>query len=171
MRSGSGVECKDSGIIFGRCPMHWRIASLSPLLVVLAAQTIAANAPVVHHYRDLFVEQLGKSPADVQAKIASGFEQLFHGDGQEQRVYFETGANANGTLAYITDWANNDARTEGMSYGMMIAVELVQDLHANHRSEEPVSGLLRLVDEYRWHAAFNRRGARWRGILCDGAVF
>ena len=29
-----------------------------------------------------------------------------------------------GTLAYMTDWANNDARTEGMSYGMMIAVEL-----------------------------------------------
>ena len=27
-------------------------------------------------------------------------------------------------LAYITDWANNDARTEGMSYGMMIAVQL-----------------------------------------------
>jgi oligosaccharide reducing-end xylanase len=27
-------------------------------------------------------------------------------------------------MAYITDWANNDARTEGMSYGMMIAVEL-----------------------------------------------
>ena len=57
-------------------------------------------------------------------KSTQAFEQLFHGDGQEQRVYFETGANANGTLAYITDWANNDARTEGMSYGMMIAVQL-----------------------------------------------
>jgi oligosaccharide reducing-end xylanase len=43
---------------------------------------------------------------------------------QEQRVYFETGANSDGPLAYITDWANNDARTEGMSYGMMIAVQL-----------------------------------------------
>ena len=54
----------------------------------------------------------------------AAFRQLFHGDGQEQRLYFETGANANGPLAYITDWANNDARTEGMSYGMMIAVQL-----------------------------------------------
>ena len=26
----------------------------------------------------------------------------------------------------MTDWANNDARTEGMSYGMMIAVQLDQ---------------------------------------------
>jgi oligosaccharide reducing-end xylanase len=104
--------------------MHWRIPSLSSLLLVLAAQTTAAAPPETHHYHDLFVEQLGHSPADVQARIAHGFEQLFHGDGQEQRVYFETGANANGTLAYVTDWANNDARTEGMSYGMMIAVQL-----------------------------------------------
>jgi oligosaccharide reducing-end xylanase len=76
-----------------------------------------------HHYRDLFAE-LGHSPAESRARIEKAFQQLFHGDGQEERLYFETGANANGPLAYITDWANNDARTEGMSYGMMIAVEL-----------------------------------------------
>jgi oligosaccharide reducing-end xylanase len=76
-----------------------------------------------HHYRDLFAEQ-GRSTAETHARIESAFQQLFHGDGQEQRVYFETGANQNGTLAYITDWANNDARTEGMSYGMMICVQL-----------------------------------------------
>ena len=74
-------------------------------------------------YRDLFAEA-GHSPAESRAKIEKAFQQLFHGDGQEERVYFETGSNANGPLAYITDWANNDARTEGMSYGMMIAVEL-----------------------------------------------
>jgi oligosaccharide reducing-end xylanase len=76
-----------------------------------------------HHYRDLFAEQ-GHSPAESHARIEKAFQQLFHGDGQEERVYFETGSNANGTLAYVTDWANNDARTEGMSYGMMIAVQM-----------------------------------------------
>lgn len=76
-----------------------------------------------HRYRDLFAEE-GHSPQETRAKIDKAFQQLFHGDGQEERVYFETGANENGTLAYITDWANNDARSEGMSYGMMIAVEL-----------------------------------------------
>ncbi|GAA0335485.1 hypothetical protein GCM10009087_52390 [Sphingomonas oligophenolica] len=75
-------------------------------------------------YRNLFAEQLGVSAAEAHARVERGFQQLFHGDGQEQRVYFETGANANGTLAYVTDWANNDVRTEGMSYGMMIAVQL-----------------------------------------------
>lgn len=77
----------------------------------------------IGRYPDLF-EEIGKSPSESRAKIEKAFQQLFHGDGQYQRVYFETGANANGPLAYITDWANNDARTEGMSYGMMIAVEL-----------------------------------------------
>ena len=81
-----------------------------------------------HQYRDLFAE-IGHSPAESRAKIDKAFQQLFHGDGQEERVYFENGANENGTLAYITDWANNDARTEGMSYGMMISVQL------NHKRE------------------------------------
>lgn len=89
-----------------------------------AAPENGSGAYATGHYRNLFAEQLGKSPAEVHAKIERAFQQLFHGDGQEERVYFETGANANGPLAYITDWANNDARTEGMSYGMMIAVQL-----------------------------------------------
>jgi hypothetical protein len=47
-----------------------------------------------HHYRDLFAEQ-GHTPAESKAKIEKAFQQLFHGDGQEERLYFETGANAN----------------------------------------------------------------------------
>jgi oligosaccharide reducing-end xylanase len=74
-------------------------------------------------YRDLFAEQ-GHAPAETNAKIERAFQQLFHGDPLAERVYFEAGSNANGTLAYMTDWANSDARTEGMSYGMMIAVQM-----------------------------------------------
>jgi len=74
-------------------------------------------------YRDLFAEQ-GHTPAETQAKLEKAFQQLFHGDAVSERVYFEAGSNAAGPLAYITDWANNDARTEGMSYGMMIAVQM-----------------------------------------------
>ena len=74
-------------------------------------------------YRDLFAEQ-GHSSAESQARIAKTFQQLFHGDAASERIYFTAGSNANGPLAYMTDWANNDARTEGMSYGMMIAVQL-----------------------------------------------
>ena len=99
-------------------------AHARPTAPVVSAPQDGAGAYKTGRYRNLFVEQLGRSPAESRAKIEKAFQQLFHGDGQEERVYFETGANANGTLAYITDWANNDARSEGMSYGMMIAVQL-----------------------------------------------
>ncbi|MCU1247750.1 MAG: hypothetical protein JWQ49_779 [Edaphobacter sp.] len=77
-----------------------------------------------HHYSDLFAEQLHHSPKESRAKIDAAFNQLFHGDKDTQALYYETGSNDNGPLAYITDVANKDARTEGMSYGMMIAVQL-----------------------------------------------
>lgn len=80
-------------------------------------------------YRNMFAQVLGLSPQATHARVEALWQMYFHGDGQEQRLYFEVGANGDGPLAYITDWANNDARTEGMSYGMMIAVQL------NHKRE------------------------------------
>jgi oligosaccharide reducing-end xylanase len=74
-------------------------------------------------YRNLFVET-GHSPQEVTAKINAAFKQLFHGDPNTQAVYFPAGTNTNGPLAYICDINNKDVRSEGMSYGMMIAVQL-----------------------------------------------
>jgi len=71
-------------------------------------------------YRDLFAEYLGKSDAEIQAKLESAWKQLFYGDDASQRVYYPVGSD----LAYILDTGNNDVRSEGMSYGMMIAVQL-----------------------------------------------
>jgi oligosaccharide reducing-end xylanase len=112
--------------------MRISLGLMSAAVVAIAAAAPAqaaglsdgAGAYRTGRYPDLFAEQLGHPSIESRAKVDAAFRQLFHGDGQEQRIYFETGANANGPLAYITDWANNDARTEGMSYGMMIAVEL-----------------------------------------------
>ena len=75
------------------------------------------------HYRNLFVEA-GHSPQEVTAKIGATFEQLFHGDPVAQAVYFPAGGNTNGALAYIHDLGSGDVRSEDMSYGMMIAVQL-----------------------------------------------
>src|SRR5262245_36750838 len=104
--------------------------SIGLLLASCAAQVVRAqNANdgngAFHSgkYRDLFAEQ-GHSTLETRAKIDKAFQQLFHGDALSERVYFDAGANANGPLAYVTDWANNDARSEGMSYGMMIAVQM-----------------------------------------------
>jgi endo-1,4-beta-D-glucanase Y len=82
-----------------------------------------SGAFVSGKYRDLFVEA-GHSPNEVQAKVNKAFEQLFEGDPCTQALYFPAGSNANGPLAYICDIHNDDVRSEGMSYGMMIAVQL-----------------------------------------------
>jgi len=77
----------------------------------------------LRQYRDLFAEQ-GHSRRETEARIQAAFQQLFHGDKGSQAIYYEAGKNADGPLAYITDVANHDARTEGMSYGMMLAVQM-----------------------------------------------
>jgi oligosaccharide reducing-end xylanase len=71
-------------------------------------------------YRNLFKEMLGKDDADSQAKLDAAWQQLFYGDDQTQRVYYPVGDD----MAYIEDIGNADVRSEGMSYGMMIAVQL-----------------------------------------------
>jgi len=74
-------------------------------------------------YRNLFAEA-GHSPNEIAARINTAFQQLFRGDPDTQTVYYPAGSNANGSLAYLSDINNNDVRSEGMSYGMMIAVQL-----------------------------------------------
>jgi len=101
--------------------------------VPLGAQTVppakppaasdGAGAFATGHYRNLFAEA-GHSPAEISHKLEVAFHQLFHGDPQTEAVVFAARKNANGPLAYLTDWANHDVRTEGMSYGMMISVQL-----------------------------------------------
>ena len=69
-----------------------------------------------HQYRSVFAE-MGYPQAEVDAKLESIFQEVFHGP---NKVYFEVGDD----MAYMSDVKNFDARTEGMSYGMMVAVQL-----------------------------------------------
>jgi oligosaccharide reducing-end xylanase len=107
---------------------------LGLVLIVLISQSLAVplaeavsedgvGAYATGQYPSLFVDA-GHSPRDVQAKIDAAYTQLFHGNQQTESVVFPAGSNANGPLMYLTDWANHDVRTEGMSYGMMITVQL-----------------------------------------------
>lgn len=88
-----------------------------------AAPGNGSGAFATGRYRNLFKED-GHSERDIRRKIDAAYQQLFHGDPQTQAIAFAAGRNANGPLMYITDWANHDVRTEGMSYGMIITVEL-----------------------------------------------
>ena len=88
-----------------------------------AASGSRDGAFVTSRYRNLFLEA-GHSQQEIAKKIDTAFQQLFHGDSSEQTVYYTAGQNANGPLAYLSDINNRDVRSEGMSYGMMIAVQL-----------------------------------------------
>ena len=68
-------------------------------------------------YRNVWSE-LGKSEAEIEEKLRSIVDGFFFEEGQ--KVYFPVGDD----MAYIEDTGNIDARTEGMSYGMMICVQL-----------------------------------------------
>ncbi|MCM5529193.1 glycosyl hydrolase family 8 [Parasegetibacter sp. NRK P23] len=77
-----------------------------------ATQKVFKNAS----YRNLFKEA-GYKQADIDKKVEKAYKDLFEGP---DRIYFEVGDS----MAYVSDIKNKDARTEGLSYGMMVAVQL-----------------------------------------------
>jgi len=82
-----------------------------------------SGAFVTGKYRNLFVEA-GYSPEEVTAKINRIYQHFFRGDPNTQALYYPAGSNTDGPLAYMPDINHKDVRSEGMSYGMMIAVQL-----------------------------------------------
>ncbi len=106
-------------------------------------------------YRDLFEEYLGKSEAEVQAKIDAAWQQLFYGDDSSERVYYPVGED----MAYVADIGNGDVRTEGMSYGMMIAVQLDKQAEFDRLWKWAKTYMYQADGPYRgyfaWHCSFD----------------
>lgn len=71
-------------------------------------------------YRNMFVER-GIDASEVQARVEAVYNQLFHSDDLENEALF---IPVGDDMAYIWDTGNNDVRSEGMSYGMMMAVQM-----------------------------------------------
>jgi endo-1,4-beta-D-glucanase Y len=76
------------------------------------------DADVIPSGSNLFSEVLGKSQAEIDEKLEAVFQHFFYGD-DNQKLYYESG---NG--ACIHDINSGDVRSEGQSYGMMIAVQM-----------------------------------------------
>jgi len=72
---------------------------------------------VKKEYRNVFVE-MGYTKEEVEKRLEEVKQFYFYNE--EHKVYFPVGDD----MGYIVDTGNNDARTEGMSYGMMICVQL-----------------------------------------------
>jgi oligosaccharide reducing-end xylanase len=120
-------------------------ALLSGLALATSVSAAVPPADAIRH-RNLFQEWLGKTDAEVGAKLDAAWQQLFYGDDRTQRVYYPVGPD----MAYVADIGNGDVRSEGMSYGMMIAVQM------NHREE--FDRLWKWARTYMYHAKGPRRG-------------
>ena len=128
--------------------MKWKIVLAALLFITMSLGTHAEN---------LFVSLLGKSEEEVNERIEKIWEHFFtpadlscYEAGDEKSVYYE---GPDGT-AFILDTGNNDVRTEGMSYGMMICVQL------DHR--EQFDKLWKWAKRY---MAFSSDSA-WDGYFC-----
>ena len=139
---------------------------LPRLLLFLAgfAVTVCAGpvpprpaAPAPHPLRNLFADLLGKSEAELDAKIAAAWRHEFEGN-EEQRIFYPVGVD----LAYIADVGSRDVRSEGMSYGMMLAVQLDK--------QDEFDRLWRWADRFMRHHDGPRRGYFAWQCRFDGTV-
>lgn len=69
------------------------------------------------NYRNMFAE-IGVSEEEIGKRLEEIKYTFFREEGE--KLYYPVGED----MAYIVDTGNNDARTEGMSYGMMLCVQL-----------------------------------------------
>jgi oligosaccharide reducing-end xylanase len=99
------------------------ILSISFILVLWGIYSLndSANKSV-----PLFAE-IGVTKEQWDSRIQKAFEQFFYGDAEQEKVYYEVGSDE----AYILDVGDQDVRTEGMSYGMMLSVQMNKQMEFN----------------------------------------
>lgn len=88
------------------------LLSCSPMLQAQRKFSAASTRT----YKNIFKEA-GYTKADIDAKVDKVYRDLFE---SPAGIYFNVGDS----MGYVSDLKNHDARTEGLSYGMMIAVQL-----------------------------------------------
>ncbi len=109
-------------------------------------------------YRNMFKELLNKNDTEVNTKVNNAFQQIFYG-GANEKLYYEVGQDQ----AYILDVANNDVRSEGMSYGLMICVQL--------NKQEEFNKLWRWTKNYMHHTSGNLDGFfKWQLNINGGTI-
>ncbi len=139
----------------GACA-HARPRASAPSPVPSAGDTV--GAAFTGRYPNLFVTLLGRDSAEVRTRIEAAWRQLFHGDSATQRVYYAVPPDE----AYIADVLHRDVRSEGMSYGMMIALQL------DKRGE--FDALWKWARSHMQHAAGPRAGYFAWEVRPDGTI-
>ncbi|MGF7229796.1 glycosyl hydrolase family 8 [Arachidicoccus sp.] len=110
------IIVKKISLLFGNRKICYLITCLLLLGFNIVKAQVDKGSFYTNDYPNYFLNA-GYSQKDIDAKVDKAYDDLFNGP---NKVYFEVGDS----MAYITDLKNHDARTEGLSYGMMIAVQL-----------------------------------------------
>lgn len=108
-------------------------------------------------YRNI-LKEAGYSEEQINSKLQAMEKQFFEGDPENERLYYELGSDE----AYILDTGNDDIRTESMSYGMMICVQL------NKKAE--FDKLWRFVKNHCVHKSGPNKGYMAWQLNKDGSI-
>jgi len=84
-----------------------------------APESPSTGAVATGVYRNMFTEW-GKTTAEVTAKVNTAWNKLFVSGTADEKIFIETGSD----MAYIYTADTDDVRSEGMSYGMMMCVQM-----------------------------------------------
>ena len=95
-------------------------------------------------YSNLFKE-CGYSQSEIDSKVNQAWQELFFG-ADDFRIYHPVGED----MGYMVDTGNNDVRTEGMSYGMMMALQM--------DDQDVFNRLWKWTKKYMWHDSGKYKG-------------
>jgi oligosaccharide reducing-end xylanase len=126
-------------------------------MMSLQGQETPQGAFYTGEYPNLLAEW-GLSEEEIQARIDAAWEQFFYGDEDTERLYYPVGDD----MAYILGIADGDVRSEGMSYGMMIAVQM--------NKQEEFDRLWTWARTYMYHPEGERAGYFAWQARPDGTV-
>ena len=107
--------------------LHLNLTLIVPVFLVIISsgcvmstnkkqEQTAKGAYYSNQYPNLLL-QAGYTQDEIDTKLEKAYYDLFEGP---DKIYFEVGDS----LGYVSDIKNHDVRTEGVSYGMMVAVQL-----------------------------------------------
>lgn len=118
------LTARFDGLAAGRHVIRlWRLDD-NAVVQRLSIGQAPAGAAQTGVYRNLLRELRPEiSEADITAKLDGYWRALFEGDG-DHRIVHPAAATPDGPAAYVLDVGNADVRSEGMSYGMMVAVQM-----------------------------------------------
>ncbi|MZE55792.1 hypothetical protein GTY86_31860 [Streptomyces sp. SID5770] len=96
------------------------LLAMAGALVATPAQAASTGAAFTGTYENFF-QHIGKSQAEVDQKVQDLYTAIYTENGPaDQRIYYPVGSD----MAYIQATYEQDVRSEGMSYAMMVALQL-----------------------------------------------